>query len=89
MTRRDVLGKNDVSVILEWTPEISGLTYNINVLPSALVRFRRSTSVDITAAYNTLYNVSVVPSLCGEYGTTTSFKLNFGEFTDAYYMQLL
>ena len=78
-SRIDELGNDDVTVILEWTP-VRGLTYNVTILPPVPARLIGSASAEITVAYNTLYNVSVVPSFCEELGTATLFNLNFGKF---------
>ena len=78
-SRIDELGKNDVTVIVEWTP-VRGLTYNVTIIPPAAVRIIGNSSAEVTVPYNTLYNVSIVPYFCDERGTAMILNLNFGEF---------
>ena len=69
---------DNVTVILEWTPE-NGMSYNVSVVPQVAVRFTGDRSVQLTASYNTVYNVSVVATLCGRNNATTATGLSYGE----------
>lgn len=79
MTRKHMLGGDNVTVILNGTQE-DGLSYDIIIHPPAPIRLRVSNSFELKVAYNTSYNVSVVPSFCGEKGAAEIFNLHFGKF---------
>ena len=84
MTRsgKDILfGIDNITVSFEWT-QGDGFSYSVTAIPSASVRFRGSTGAAVAVNYNTVYNISFIPSLCGQYGTPTSFSINFGEFAN-------
>ena len=68
------LSSNNVTVRLLLDPD--GVFFNINTLPYALVTF--NTSI-VVLLYNTLYNVSIVPTLCGQTGATTLIQLKYSE----------
>ena len=51
--------KDGVIVTLEWTEENSLYSYNIIVSPQLDVMFIGRVTVQLTVAYNNLYNVSV------------------------------
>ena len=74
-----MLGGDNVTVILNGTQE-DGLSYNIVTHPPAPIRLQAFTSFELKVAYNTLYNVSIVPSYCGEKGAAEIFNLYFGKF---------
>ena len=57
-----------VILILEWT-HMHSASYYISVSPQLELRFDGSTRVQLTALYNTQYNVSVVASYsCHHHG---------------------
>ena len=68
------LSANNVAVRLMLDPD--GVFFNINTLPHALVTF--NTSI-VVLLHNTLYNISIVPTLCGQTGATTLIQLKYGE----------
>ena len=80
-TDPDVLGVNDITVTFKGT-QVDGLSYDIISHPPVTYRFRESsrTSFELRLDFNTLYNVSIVPSFCDEKGEAVIFNLYFGEF---------
>ena len=73
-------GGNNVIVAFQWTRE-DGVSYTLDVTPQAEhnISFQAFASVQIQVLYNTVYDVSIKSSLCGQINATTSFLLNFGE----------
>lgn len=75
-----LFGVNNITISFVWT-QVDVISYSVSAIPPALVRFNGSTGAAVTVNYNTEYNVSFVPSLCGhEYGSSISFNFNFGEY---------
>ena len=58
-------GLKNVTVILHWT-QVLIASYKIIVSPQTALMFSGNASVQLVVSYNTLYNVSVVASLCGQ-----------------------
>ena len=78
---------NSVTVTLEWAQGNSLHSYQVSVVPPSrniISSGSRSERVrlQVKALYDILYNVSVVPSLCGHSGTTSSTTLHYGKYTD-------
>ena len=65
-----------VTVILEWIQERSFCSYNASVVPQVELVFTGDTRVELTALYNTMYNVTIVASHpCGS--SRTYIVLNY------------
>ena len=73
------LSSKNITVQLILYPD--GVVFNISTVPLTSVTFNSSTAVQLTLLYSTLYNVSIVPTLCGQTGTITSIQLEYGECT--------
>ena len=73
-------GADNVIVAVQWTRK-DGVKYSLDVVPQANynISFQVIASAQIHVLYNTVYNVSIKSSLCGQVNATTSFLLNFGE----------
>ena len=76
MTIKKQFGVDNVTVILEWIHE-NATSYTLSTIPQVAIR-NQTTSVQMTLSYNTLYNVSVVATLCGQ-NTTIVSVLSYGE----------
>ena len=68
----------NVTVTLEWAQE-AGVSYNVSVTPQVNVEFLDSTLVQVVVAYNVVYNVSIVSTLCGRHTAIKFNKLCYGE----------
>ena len=65
-------------VMVRWTHlDNSKVTYNVSVAPQTDVNFIDNSTIQINVSYNILYNVSVLPTLCGTEITTTT-QLHYG-----------
>ena len=75
-----LFGRNNLTVRLVWSRE-NGASYNVSVVPSVSVDFTAHTTVEISLAYNTLYNVSITTTICGRRSnsSTTFFELNYSK----------
>ena len=71
------LSSNNIIVQLILYPD--GVFFNVSTVPHTSIAFNSSTAVQLTLLYSTLYNISVVPTLCGQTGTITSIQLEYGE----------
>ena len=73
-------GGDNVVVAFQWTRE-DGVSYTLDIVPHANhnITFQAIASVQVQVLYNTVYNVSIKSSLCGQINATTSFLLNFGK----------
>lgn len=74
-----------VTATLEWAQGSSLHSYRISVVPpsrNVISSGSRSERVrlQVKALYDIQYNVSVVPSLCGHSGTTSSTTLHYGKY---------
>ena len=79
---------DNITVILEWTPESSLYRYNFSVVPQLEVEWFQNdnTRAHLTVVYNTLYNVSVIAThLCGQNSVTAMIELYYGEYIDIIY----
>ena len=74
----ETFGEDNVTVFLEWA-QVNGVMYRVDVIPQVPVRLLRRTSVLLTVLYNTLYNVTVIGSLCGQNSTQSVVEIYFGE----------
>ena len=77
-------GTENATVYLELTPEShnSITSYTVSAEPrDQVVETLNSSplSVQLTVQYNTLHNVSIVATSCGQYATTTIIKLHYGK----------
>ena len=61
-------------VALEWTPDCNVL-YSVSGIPQTSVSFTGNTTVQLTVFYNTMYNISVVATRCGQNTTVVELKL--------------
>jgi hypothetical protein len=69
-----------LTVFLEWIPE-KGVTYNVRT-ETATVAVNitvTASSAQINVSYNTLYNMSVEVTLCGQKNVSV-VEIYFGEF---------
>ena len=75
-------GTENATVHLELTPESHNniTSYTVSAEPQVVVTLNSSlSSVQLTVQYNTLHNVSIVATSCGQYATTTIIKLHYGK----------
>ena len=79
VARSEQFGMDGVTVILEWSQENNGTSHNVSVVPLVAIWSTGSTRVQLTVLYNTLYNVSVVATLCGRHNATTTVELSYGK----------
>ena len=76
---KEVFGIDNITLSFVWT-QMDGISYSVTSLPPVSVIFRGSRGAAVTVKYNTVYNISFISSLCGQYGTSiTTFSINFGE----------
>ena len=69
----------NVTVTLEWAKEAS-VSYNVSIIPHcANIEFLDSTVFQVVVAYNVMYNVSIVSTLCGRHTAIKFNKLCYGE----------
>ena len=78
IAKREEFGLGNVTVSLDWNPEM-GMLYDVIVNPSVPVKIVESASAQLVVSYNTVYNASVVATLCGHTNTTASTQLSYGE----------
>lgn len=73
-------GTTNVTVVLEWTDSGNAVSYNISLTPeiSSEALSRRSTQLELVLLYNTLYNLMITATLCGENNATTATELHYG-----------
>ena len=74
-------GVDSVIVAFQWTRQ-DGTSYILDVVPQAnhnITFLEAIVSVQIQVLYNTVYNVSIKSSLCGQVNASTSFFVNFSE----------
>ena len=57
-------GTNSITVTLMWSHK-NGVSYSVNVDPEVAVNYIGRNRAHLTVSYDTIYNVSVVASLCG------------------------
>ena len=59
-----------------------GVSFNVSTVPRTSIMFNSSivTAVQLTLLYSTPYNISIVPTLCGQTGTITSIQLEYSEY---------
>ena len=77
-------GEERVTIHLNWTQsENSLVSYSISVVPRSgiTVSIIESTIANLTLAYNTPYNVTVVADFCDQRNATALIALNYGMFT--------
>ena len=73
-------GADNVTVILEWSKQPL-VTYNISVTPDTVVQESSDNSrlrAQLTLAYNAMYSVKFVASLCG-HNLTKAYEFLHGE----------
>ena len=76
------LESDGVGVTLEFIHENQSLySYNVNVSPNVTIMFAERTNLQLTASYNTFYNVSIlaIPQ-CGQRTVTTFIELYYGKY---------
>ena len=73
-----------IAIIVHWEKQ-DNVLYISTISPSAevTVRFITSTRIQVTVAYNTPYNLSIVGTLCGQ-NTTEVIELHYGEWFHPY-----
>ena len=75
MTR---LGKDDFTVILEWS-QFSGETYTVTAVPEPEhMSFIVSNSIQVVMLYNIQYNVMVAATLCEHSNATSNLIYYYG-----------
>ena len=75
-------GVDDITVILSWAQQDSGISYNISVVPQTTIRLNpgsESINIWLIGSYNTRYVVSIVGTLCERDIPSTAVELNYGE----------
>ena len=73
-------GTDNVLVVIQWSHQ-SIVSYNVNTIPQVLnATFIERTRIQMLVFYNTLYNVSITATLCGQNNATTIVMLNYGRF---------
>ena len=75
----EIFGEDNVTVSIDWANE-NGVMYHVDVSPQVPIRLLRSTIVLLTVLYNTLYNVTVVGSLCEQNSTQSIVEIYFGVY---------
>ena len=73
-----------VTIHMNWTQsENSLVSYSVSVVPRSgiTVSITDSAAANLTLAYNTPYNVTVVADFCGRSNSTTLIKFSYGMFT--------
>ena len=74
-------GAYNVAVMIQWTNEnTSILSYTLDIVPCANITEIEAGSVQLQVLYNTIYNVSIISTLCGVNSAVTSVMLNYGKF---------
>ena len=68
-----------ITVYIKWTAEEDYDTINLNVSPQVPVNARNGTSAQLILSYNTLYNVNVTATLCGQSLSSSATELFYGE----------
>ena len=71
-------GPDSVMVTVAWQQE-RGASYNVSVFPQVVVNMSGPTTLQLTLAYNTLYNVTIATIVCGQTLSTTVTQLHYGE----------
>ena len=61
------------------TALVARVSYNISFVPQVDLMFINSTVAQLRVAYSVEYNVSIAKTICGQYTTTTTLKLSYGE----------
>ncbi len=81
IAEREEFGMENVTITLDWNPGMS-TSYDVTVEPSIPVKFMESTSIQLVVSYNTMYNVSVVATLCEYTNTAISVRiqLSYGNY---------
>ena len=77
-------GFDNITISLSWTQQDSDISYNVTVVPQVTMRLipgSERASVQLILFYNTLYNVSIVATLCGRNIFSTAIELSYGEFS--------
>ena len=55
--------------------------FSISTVPQMPIISNSSTIIQLTLLYNVLYNISIVPTLCGQTGAITLIQLKYSEYT--------
>ena len=80
MYTRAHFGTDNVTVTLELIAnQEAGVSYDVSVVPQVLSEFIDSTVVQLRVAYNAIYNVNIVSTLCGQHFATTMLEISYGE----------
>jgi hypothetical protein len=74
LTEQYQFDKNGVILTLEWNKTDSTYSYQVAVVPNLPLNFSTSSRVHVKVPYNSLHNVSVMVSSCGQHNTTIFFK---------------
>ena len=73
-------GKDNVTLILEWTQETVLASYALTVVSldaGVFTRLDGNTSVQLTLPYNTSFNVSIMKSVCNQTLSSTTITLKY------------
>ena len=73
-------GTINVIVVLEWIGSGNVVSYNISFTPEnpPETLFHGNTQLELVLLYNTLYNLMVTSTLCGENNATSTTELHYG-----------
>ena len=78
------LRTDDIVVTIEFTSELSDVSYSVSVVPRGDVVVMGNTSVKLMVPYNIQHNVSVTASLCGLSSTTSIYTVFHGKLNSMY-----
>ena len=70
--------RDTITVVLEWTP-LDKVSYSITLVPDATTQGVVNGTIQLSLAYNRLYNFSIVATLCGRASAPTIIRLKYGK----------
>ena len=69
---------DNITVILSW-PQEFGVSYDVHVVPSTMLNFTTTTSIQLTMSYHVSYTVTIVGSQCDLNVSRAVEELRYGE----------
>lgn len=74
----EIFMANMVTVILEWKEE-AGVSYIAEIFPATQIplTLTENTRLQLELSYNTVYNVTITATLCGQNSVNTSISLTY------------
>ena len=73
-----LFGMDSALVTVQWSYQ-DGISYDVDTIPQINTTFIERTRIQMLICYNTVYNVSITATLCGQNGVTTTVMLNYGK----------